>query len=90
MKAVTWCGKKKVGVESMRTGQTHIMRYMQPLLERIQKGEIDPSEIITHSLSLDDALMAYEIFKHKRDGCIKVIMKPHEQGEGRVHDYRRA
>jgi threonine dehydrogenase-like Zn-dependent dehydrogenase len=62
---------------TMKTGQTHMMRYMRPLLERIEKGEIDPSFVITHRLTLDDAPDAYKIFKHKRDKCIKVVMKPH-------------
>ena len=44
----------------MRTGQTHVHRYMRPLLERIERGEIDPASIITHRLSLDDAPRAYD------------------------------
>jgi threonine dehydrogenase-like Zn-dependent dehydrogenase len=63
---------------TMRTGQTHMLRYMKPLLERIERGEIDPSFVITHRLTLDDAPHAYKIFKNKRDNCIKVVMKPHE------------
>jgi threonine dehydrogenase-like Zn-dependent dehydrogenase len=61
---------------TFRMGQTHMMRYMQPLLERIQRGEIDPSFVITHQVPLDEAPQAYEAFKHKRDGCIKVVLKP--------------
>jgi len=61
---------------TIRTGQTHVQRYMQPLLERIQKGEFDPSVIITHRMSLDDAPYGYEIFKKKQNDCIKVVMKP--------------
>jgi threonine dehydrogenase-like Zn-dependent dehydrogenase len=61
---------------TIRTGQTHVQRYMQPLLERIQKGEVDPGAIITHRLSLDDAPHAYDIFKNKQDDCIKVVLKP--------------
>jgi len=61
---------------TFRMAQTHMMRYMQPLLERIQRGEIDPSFVITHKLPLDQAPHAYEIFKHKRDNCIKVVLKP--------------
>jgi threonine dehydrogenase-like Zn-dependent dehydrogenase len=61
---------------TMKTGQTHMMRYMKPLLERVQKGEIDPSFVITHKLPIDQAPRAYEIFKHKEDGCIKVVLKP--------------
>jgi uncharacterized membrane protein len=61
---------------TFKMGQTHVHRYLQPLLERIQKGEIDPSFVITHRLKLDEAPYAYDIFKHKEDGCIKVILKP--------------
>jgi threonine dehydrogenase-like Zn-dependent dehydrogenase len=61
---------------TMKTGQTHMMKYMKPLLERVQRGDIDPSFVITHKVKLDDAPRAYEIFKHKRDRCIKVVMNP--------------
>jgi threonine dehydrogenase-like Zn-dependent dehydrogenase len=65
---------------TIKTGQTHVQRYMQPLLERIQKGEIDPSCIITHHMALDDAPHGYEIFKHKQDQCVKVVLHPGQQG----------
>jgi threonine dehydrogenase-like Zn-dependent dehydrogenase len=61
---------------TIRTGQTHVQRYMQPLLERIQKGELDPSCIITHHLALDDAPHGYEVFKHKQEQCVKVVLHP--------------
>ncbi len=61
---------------TFKMGQTHVQKYMQPLLERIQKGEIDPSFIITHRMSLDEAPRGYDIFKHREDGCIKVVLKP--------------
>jgi threonine dehydrogenase-like Zn-dependent dehydrogenase len=61
---------------TVKTGQTHVQRYLQPLLERIQKGEIDPRFVITHRLRLDDAPDAYEAFKHKLDDCMKVVLKP--------------
>ncbi len=57
-------------------GQTNVHKYLGPLLERIQNGEIDPTFIISHKLSLDDAPHAYEIFKDKQDECVKVIMQP--------------
>ena len=60
----------------MRMGQTHMMRYMQPLLERVQKGEIDPSFVITHRLSLEEAPQAYKIFRDKEQACIKVVLDP--------------
>jgi threonine dehydrogenase-like Zn-dependent dehydrogenase len=47
---------------------------MQPLLERIQNGDIDPTFIITHRMSLEDAPRGYEIFKNKQDGCMKVVL----------------
>jgi threonine dehydrogenase-like Zn-dependent dehydrogenase len=61
---------------TLKMGQTHVHRYLQPLLDRVQKGEIDPSFVITHRMKLDEAPHAYEIFKHKKDNCIKVVLKP--------------
>lgn len=61
---------------TIKSGQCHVHRYMKPLLERIQKGEIDPSFIITHKLALDDAPLGYEMFKNKVDDCLKVVLKP--------------
>jgi threonine dehydrogenase-like Zn-dependent dehydrogenase len=61
---------------TIRTGQTHVHRYLRPLLERIQKGEIDPSFIITHTMPLDDAPHGYEIFVNKQDDCEKIVLKP--------------
>ncbi len=63
---------------TFRMGQTHMMRYMQPLLDRIERGEIDPSFVITHRLSLDEAPRGYKMFRDKQDECIKVVLKPHE------------
>ena len=61
---------------TIRTGQCHVQRYMQPLLERVVSGELDPAAIITHHMDLDDAPHGYEIFKHKQERCIKVVMHP--------------
>ncbi|BAZ68336.1 alcohol dehydrogenase [Fischerella sp. NIES-4106] len=61
---------------TFRMGQTHVHKYLQPLLELIQEGKIDPSFIITHKLPLEQAPHGYEIFKHKKDNCIKVVLKP--------------
>jgi threonine dehydrogenase-like Zn-dependent dehydrogenase len=61
---------------TIRSGQCHVHRYLRPLLERIQEGEIDPSFIITHTLPLEDAPRGYDLFKHKRDDCLKVVLKP--------------
>jgi threonine dehydrogenase-like Zn-dependent dehydrogenase len=61
---------------TMKTGQCHVQRYMRPLLERIEKGEIDPSFVITHRLPLEDAPHGYDIFTNKEDDCIKIVLKP--------------
>jgi threonine dehydrogenase-like Zn-dependent dehydrogenase len=57
-------------------GQTHVHRYLKPLLVRVEKGEIDPSFVISHRLKLDDAPQAYKTFKEKRDRCTKVVLTP--------------
>jgi threonine dehydrogenase-like Zn-dependent dehydrogenase len=64
---------------TFKMGQTHMMRYMRPLLDRIRDGELDPSSVITHRVTLDEAPNAYKIFRDKEDGCIKVVLKPHEE-----------
>jgi threonine dehydrogenase-like Zn-dependent dehydrogenase len=61
---------------TIKSGQTHVQRYMRPLLERIEKGEIDPSFVITHRMRLEDAPRAYEMFVNKEDDCEKVVLKP--------------
>ena len=61
---------------TLKMGQTHMHRYMRPLLERIEKGEIDPSFIITHRIKLAAAPDGYKTFRDKQDGCIKVVMTP--------------
>ncbi|MEB3358450.1 MAG: zinc-dependent alcohol dehydrogenase [Synechococcales bacterium] len=61
---------------TMRSGQTHVQKYLQPLMERIQQGEIDPSFLITHRLPLEDAPRAYKVFRDKQENCIKVVLKP--------------
>ena len=61
---------------TMKAGQTHMQRYMKPLLRKIEVGEIDPSFVITHRVSLDEAPNAYKTFRDKKDGCIKVVLKP--------------
>jgi threonine dehydrogenase-like Zn-dependent dehydrogenase len=61
---------------TIKTGQCHVQRYMKPLLERIQKGEIDPSFIITHRLPLDEAARGYDMFGNKYDDCLKVVLTP--------------
>lgn len=61
---------------TLKMGQTHVHRYMQPLFAMIEKRQIDPSFIVIHIFPLEDAPEAYEVFKHKVDGCVKVVMKP--------------
>jgi threonine dehydrogenase-like Zn-dependent dehydrogenase len=61
---------------TIKTGQAHVHRYMKPLLERIERGEIDPSFVITHRLPLDDAPRGYDMFLDKRDDCMKVVLTP--------------
>ncbi|MGC2552306.1 MAG: zinc-dependent alcohol dehydrogenase [Candidatus Sulfotelmatobacter sp.] len=61
---------------TMKTGQTHMMRYMQPLLERIEKGEIDPSFVISHRVPIDSAPAMYKTFRDKQDKCTKVVLDP--------------
>jgi threonine dehydrogenase-like Zn-dependent dehydrogenase len=61
---------------TFKMGQTHVHRYLSPLLEHIQNGDIDPSYIITHRMKLEDAPKGYEIFKQKKDNCIKIVLDP--------------
>lgn len=60
---------------TIKTGQTHVHRYLKPLLQRIVEGQIDPSFVITHRIGLRDAPEGYAKFRDKTDGCIKVVMK---------------
>jgi threonine dehydrogenase-like Zn-dependent dehydrogenase len=61
---------------TLKTGQCHVHRYMRPLLEKIVNGHIDPSFVVTHTVSLDDAPAGYELFMRKQDDCVKVVLKP--------------
>ncbi|HEV7298085.1 MAG TPA: zinc-dependent alcohol dehydrogenase [Tepidisphaeraceae bacterium] len=61
---------------TMKTGQTHVPAYLDRLMGHIQRGDIDPSFVVTHRLPLDQAPHAYEIFQKKADNCIKVVLKP--------------
>src|SRR4051794_2787538 len=62
---------------TVKMGQTHVQRYLQPLLRLIQDGKIDPTFVITNRVALADAADAYDLFAKKRDNCIKVVLKPH-------------
>jgi threonine dehydrogenase-like Zn-dependent dehydrogenase len=61
---------------TMRTGQTHTHRYLAPLLEKVESGQIDPSFVITHRARLEEGPELYKKFRDKEDGCIKVVMTP--------------
>jgi threonine dehydrogenase-like Zn-dependent dehydrogenase len=78
-----WIDKMPMGAVmnkglTIKSGQTHIHNYLKPLLARIEQGDIDPSFVITHRLPLEEAPDAYRTFRDKKDGCIKVVLKPHE------------
>ena len=61
---------------TIKTGQCHVQRYMRPLLERIEKGEIDPSFVISHHMNLDEASKGFAIFNDKQEDCTKIVLKP--------------
>ena len=61
---------------TIKSGQTHVHKYLRPLLERIERGDIDPSFVISHRMRLDDAAEGYEIFSKKQDDCMKIVLKP--------------
>ena len=61
---------------TIKSGQTHVQHYTRPLLERIRKGEIDPSFVVTHRVGIDDVPSAYQTFRDKEEGCIKVVVDP--------------
>ncbi|HEY1260070.1 MAG TPA: zinc-dependent alcohol dehydrogenase [Stellaceae bacterium] len=61
---------------TFRMAQTPVQRYLPQLMERIRKGEIDPSFVITHRATLEDGPELYKTFRDKKDGCVKVVMRP--------------
>jgi threonine dehydrogenase-like Zn-dependent dehydrogenase len=61
---------------TIKSGQTHVQKYMRPLLQRIERGDIDPSFVISHRMRLDDAPRGYEMFTNKEDDCVKIVLKP--------------
>jgi threonine dehydrogenase-like Zn-dependent dehydrogenase len=60
---------------TIRTGQCHVQRYLRPLLERIERGDIDPSFVVSHHMGLDDAPRGYDMFHHKRDEAMKIVLR---------------
>jgi threonine dehydrogenase-like Zn-dependent dehydrogenase len=68
---------------TLKMGQTHVHKYLKPLLQKIEQGEIDSSFVISHHLALEDAPYAYRLFNKKQDSCVKIVMDPwanREQG----------
>jgi threonine dehydrogenase-like Zn-dependent dehydrogenase len=61
---------------TFRMGQTHVNRWSDDLLRRIEEGQIDPSFVITHTVGLEQGPEMYKTFRDKKDGCIKVMIKP--------------
>jgi len=61
---------------TFKMAQTPVQKYLRPLLERIEKGEIDPSFVITHVGKLEDGPDLYRVFRDKQDQCVKVVLKP--------------
>lgn len=61
---------------TVRTAQQHGQRYVPGLLERVMRGELDPSFLVTHRLSLEDSPRGYDMFKHKKDGCVRAVFMP--------------
>ena len=61
---------------TLKMGQCPAQRYVDPIMELIKKGEFDATDIITHTLKLDEGKHAYEIFDKKLEDCIKVVLKP--------------
>jgi len=61
---------------TVRTGQTHVNRWAEDLLQRIEEGQIDPSFVITHTVSLEEGPAMYKTFRDKEDSCVKVVLKP--------------
>ena len=79
---------------TLKMGQTHVHKYMPPLLERIERGEIDPSFVITHRVGSTTRRTMYRTFREKHDDCIKVVMRPgmepRRAGRPRHHPFHRA
>jgi threonine dehydrogenase-like Zn-dependent dehydrogenase len=61
---------------TMRGAQTHVHRYLRPLLDRIRAGDIDPSFVVSHRMRLEDTPRGYDMFKNKQDDCLKVVLTP--------------
>jgi threonine dehydrogenase-like Zn-dependent dehydrogenase len=62
---------------TLKTGQTHVQKYLEPLMDLIIDGKIDPTFLITHRIGLEEGPEAYKTFRDKADGCVKVVIRPH-------------
>ena len=62
---------------TLKMGQTHVHKYLPRLMQHIENGDIDPSFVVTHAVPIDRAPEMYKTFRDKKDGCIKVVLKPH-------------
>ena len=60
---------------TIKTGQCHVQRYMKPLLERVERGEIDPSFVVSHHMNLSQAATGYDMFMKKQDEVMKIVMR---------------
>jgi threonine dehydrogenase-like Zn-dependent dehydrogenase len=81
MRALCWHGKGDVRVDTnkgltFKMGKTHVQAYTKPLLEKIEAGQIDPGFVVTNTTPLEDAPEMYEKFRDKKDGVIKVVLRP--------------
>lgn len=61
---------------TLRSAQQHCQRYMLRMFDYVLQGDLDPSVLITHDLPLDDAVRSYELFKEKKDGCVRAVFRP--------------
>ncbi len=61
---------------TIRSGQTHVQKYLRPLMKLVENGDMDTRFLITHRMPLNDAPMGYQLFDHKQDGCVKIVMRP--------------
>jgi threonine dehydrogenase-like Zn-dependent dehydrogenase len=61
---------------TIRAGQCHVHRYNRPLLARIERGELDPSFVVTHRMNLEDAAQGYDMFNNQRDEVMKIVLQP--------------
>jgi threonine dehydrogenase-like Zn-dependent dehydrogenase len=78
---------------TLKTAQQHGQRYITRLFDYVEQGDLDPAKLITHDVSLEDGVRAYDLFKNKKDNCIRVAMRPgvkkrqrNDERTGESHD----